>query len=153
MSLLKKGLLFFVLNFGGLYIAGLYTRTGASSSWYYELNKAPWTPPSWMFGVAWSVIMICFTFFMVKALSSSTDKKRIYFGFSLQWILNVVWSPLFFYYHLTAVALLVISGLTLLISYGLFFMKNIGNARYFVLPYFLWLLIACSLNGYILFFN
>jgi tryptophan-rich sensory protein len=53
-------LLFFILNFAALAVGGLFTGSGVSSEWYQNLDKAPWTPPGWVFGAAWPFIMICF---------------------------------------------------------------------------------------------
>ena len=56
--------LFLIINFGGLFIGGLFTGEGVPSDWYQNLNKAPWTPPGWVFGAAWTTIMICFSVYM-----------------------------------------------------------------------------------------
>lgn len=58
-------LVFLVLNFTALGIGGFATGPGVASSWYQNLNQAPWTPPGWVFGVAWTTIMVCFTFYLV----------------------------------------------------------------------------------------
>ena len=52
--------LFLLLNFGALAIGSYFMNNGPQSNWYLTLNKAPWTPPGWVFGVAWTTIMICF---------------------------------------------------------------------------------------------
>ena len=33
-----------MLNFGAIAIGSYFTDSGASSDWYQNLNKAPWTP-------------------------------------------------------------------------------------------------------------
>ncbi|NDH69532.1 MAG: tryptophan-rich sensory protein, partial [Gammaproteobacteria bacterium] len=44
-------LLFFVLNFGALYVGALLMNgSPATNEWYQQLDKAPWTPPGWFFG-------------------------------------------------------------------------------------------------------
>ena len=58
-------IIFLVLNFAALGLGGLFTSKGVPSDWYQHLNKAPWTPPGWAFGFAWTLIMICFSFYMV----------------------------------------------------------------------------------------
>jgi len=60
----KHVILFLVLNFGALAVASLFTGNGVASNWYQHLNKAPWTPPGWMFGLAWTTIMICFALYI-----------------------------------------------------------------------------------------
>ena len=97
---MKKNLaLFLLLNFTGLFIAGIFTRDGVPSDWYQHLNKAPWTPPGWLFGVAWSLIMICFAFYMSLLLQSISKAKILIILYSLQWLLNSLWAPVYFYYQ------------------------------------------------------
>jgi len=146
--------IFLLLNFGALAIAGLYTGDGVSSTWYQELNKAPWTPPGWVFGAAWSTIMICFSFYMAFLWPRMENKKFVIGLYAFQWILNVAWSPLFFYQHQVVMGLVVISLLTVLIGYMLStFWPTLKTKSTLLLPYFIWLLLATSLNGYILLEN
>ena len=49
-------LFFLLLNFGALALGGFLMGEGPSSAWYSNLNKAPWTPPGWVFGASWTVI-------------------------------------------------------------------------------------------------
>ena len=67
--MLARFIIFLLLNFGGLALGSLSTKAGVSSQWYVALQKAPWTPPGWVFGVAWSVIMLCFSYYMAKLLT------------------------------------------------------------------------------------
>lgn len=148
--MLAKITLFLVLNFLALALGGLFTGKGVPSDWYQELNKAPWTPPGWVFGAAWTLIMVCFSFFMAYALEGTANKKQLWFLFGLQWILNVAWNPSFFYLQQVFMALVLISLLTLLIAYLLFNYYPILKVKtLFIVPYLLWLLIATSLNAYI----
>lgn len=39
----------------GLYFAG-QVRKGDDKAWYDTLKKAPWNPPKWVFGPAWTVL-------------------------------------------------------------------------------------------------
>lgn len=146
--------LFFTLNFGALYLGMLLSGEGAFSSWYQMANKAPWTPPGWVFGAAWTIIMICFSIYMSFSMSKSNKTKQLISLFSLQWILNVSWNPIFFYFQNPNLGLIVIIILTGIVGYILMF--NRKRIKYFsilILPYFLWLIIATSLNGYIVIFN
>ena len=146
--------IFFVLNFGALALGGLATNTGVSSQWYDEILKAPWTPPGWVFGAAWSTIMICFSFYMAYLWPLVKDKKFLLALYTVQWILNVGWNPTFFYYQNVLGGLILICGLTFLVGYFLFFFKNeLKIKSVLILPYFIWLLIATSLNAYIFIYN
>ena len=152
--MIKKLLIFLVLNFIALAIGGLFTGSGVSSNWYQELNKAPWTPPGWVFGVAWTFIMVAFSFFMAFWWEIAEHKKEVAILFGIQWILNVSWNPIFFYAQQVILGLLVITSLTVLVSY-LFFgnWKKLRIKIVFILPYLIWLVIATSLNAYIIFNN
>ena len=65
MSRYLKILLFFLLiNFSALTIGSWLMDNGPQTDWYKGLNKAPWTPAGWVFGFAWTTIMICFSIYM-----------------------------------------------------------------------------------------
>lgn len=147
-------IIFLALNFGALAIGGLFTSKGVPSDWYNGLAKAPWTPPGWVFGAAWTTIMICFSVYMAYIWQNVTNKKLLIGLFTVQWILNVSWNPVFFYYHNALAGLFIISGLTVLIGIILFYYWPAMKLKStLLLPYFIWLLIATSLNGYILLKN
>ena len=152
--MILRFLLFLVINFAALGVGSLFTSKGVASGWYQNLNQAPWTPPGWVFGAAWTTIMICFSFYMMYQWEMN-DNKRLLIGlFSVQWILNVLWNPVFFKYHAVLPALIVIILLTILVGYYLFrFLPELKTKSLFILPYFLWLLIATSLNAFIYFKN
>ena len=152
--MLKRILLFLILNFTALGIGGMFTRNAVISDWYQNLNKAPWTPPGWMFGTAWTLIMVFFAIYMAYLIEAHINKKRVFLLFSIQWLLNVAWNPVFFYYQAVLAGFITISLLTILITYFLFhFRIELQLKSLLITPYFVWLIIATSLNGYILFFN
>lgn len=146
----NKLIIFLILNFGALAIGGLFTGKGVPSDWYVNLAKAPWTPPGWVFGAAWTTIMICFSIYMARLWSVTDDKRFLIILFSAQWVLNVAWNPTFFYFNKISAALVIISMLTILIGYFLiYYWPTMKLKSILIAPYFIWLLIATSLNGYI----
>ena len=149
-----RTILFLILNFAALWLGSSYTQDGVGSDWYQNINKAPWTPAGWVFGVAWTSIMVCFSIFMAKIWTVESDKKILISMYLFQWILNFSWNPIFFFYKDVALALLVILGLTTLVAY--FFIRYLWDLRahsLWISPYLIWLFIASSLNAYILFYN
>jgi len=147
-------ILFLALNFAALLIGGIFTGKGVPSDWYLALAKAPWTPPGWVFGTAWTTIMICFGIYMAYLWPTTENKGLLIALFALQWILNVGWNPTFFYYHQVLAGLVVISFLTLLVGFFMFYYwPELKLKSALILPYFIWLLIATSLNAYILLKN
>lgn len=153
MKLYQKVILFLIVNFAALGIGGLLQGPGPMGDWYQSLNKAPWTPPGWVFGAAWTTIMFCFSFFMVYLTNHETRNKLIVL-FSVQFFLNIIWNAIFFKHQMIAVALLIIVSLTMLIAYFAFaYAKNLKAKAWLIAPYLVWLCIACSLNVYALLNN
>tara|TARA_Y100000589_G_scaffold75561_1_gene69185 strand:+ start:406 stop:861 length:456 start_codon:yes stop_codon:yes gene_type:complete len=145
--------LFLIINFGGLFIGGLFTGEGVPSDWYQNLNKAPWTPPGWVFGAAWTTIMICFSVYMA-ILWEKIKLNKLLFIFISELVLNVIWNPLFFHFKWINVALLSISLLTILISYMVISLRREMRLKTLLLfPYLIWIVIATSLNGYVVLYN
>ena len=153
MKQLKLTLLFLSINFGGLAIGSWLMNNGPLSNWYTNLNQAPWTPPGFVFGIAWTLIMVCFSIYLGKLFKeNNTSKNRSIF--LIQFVLNVSWNFLFFNQHLVLFALINILLLTSLIFVYFFKLSSaVNNYKYLLLPYMLWLCIATSLNLYILVHN
>ena len=150
----KKIISFLILNFGALAIGSYFTDGGASSDWYQNLNKAQWTPPGWVFGVAWTSIMICYSVYMAYLIKINHNTRKIILLYSIHWVLNVAWNLIFFKLHLTILGLIEICLLTTLISYlCIHFWKELKTKTLLIFPYLIWLFIASSLNAYIVIYN
>ena len=118
-----------------------------------DLNKAPWTPPGWVFGLAWSFLLICFSIYL-SLLSQKNVSNKLIVIILVQYLLNIVWNYFFFNQHLTELGLIDISFLTLTVYY--IFYTNLKTMKWksiFIVPYLLWLLVATSLNLYIVIYN
>ena len=89
--------IFLILNFGALALGSFFTLKAVTSQWYINLKKAPWTPPGWVFGSAWTIIMICFSFYITFLWPVIENKNFLLTLFVAQWVLNVGWNPTFFY--------------------------------------------------------
>lgn len=153
MKQLKLTVLFLFINFGGLAIGSWLMNNGPQSEWYTNLNQAPWTPPGWLFGVAWTTIMICFSIYLGKLFLADDGKKNTT-TFIFQFVLNVSWNFFFFNQHLIAFSLFTILLLTSLIFIYFFKLSNkVDTYKYLLVPYMIWLCIATSLNLYILIHN
>jgi tryptophan-rich sensory protein len=145
---------FLFLNFGALALGGLFAGSGAGSNWYAELNKAPWTPPGWVFGFAWTTIMLCFSVYMATLYAKTKSVKTVIILYAIQWMLNVAWNPIFFHLHNPIIGLIVIVALTSLVTYFLFrYRSSQKGFSLLLLPYVIWLFIATSLNTYVVIMN
>ena len=154
MKFTLRFILFLFLNFIALTLGGLFTADGVSSEWYQTLNKAPWTPPGWVFGTAWTFLMCCFAVYMSIRWAKEQDKKKTLMLYCIQWVLNVSWNPIFFYFHQNLLGLVDITLLLLTVVFmGITTLRTMRFQSLWIFPYVIWLMIATSLNGYILFFN
>ena len=141
-------ILFLVINFSALGIGSWLMNGGPTSGWYLALNKAPWTPPGWVFGVAWTFIMICFSVYL-SYLIKIQENNLFWLLFIIQFLLNISWNFIFFNQHEIGAALIVIILLTVLVTYYMFgFLLDMKFKTLLIAPYFIWLLIATSLNTY-----
>ncbi|MFD1064369.1 TspO/MBR family protein [Winogradskyella litorisediminis] len=147
-------IIFLIINFGGLGLGMLFMGDGPGSDWYLNLNRAPWEPQGWVFGAAWTLIMLCFSWYLAE-LFHLRKSPFIISLFIIQFVLNVSWNWFFFNLHYTLIALVVISLLTLLLLYFFLTFRNerLKVAKYLLLPYIIWLCIATSLNAYIVLYN
>ena len=149
----KLLLLFLLFNFGGLALGSYLQGSIADNNWYAALDRAPWTPAGWVFGAAWVFIMVAYSFYLTR-LSVAINHRFISLLFVASWVLNVVWSPLFFQFHYTELALVVLILLFLcILTFFLLFGRRMGIFSFLLLPYLVWLGIAFSLNWYVIFKN
>lgn len=150
MKTFKLFVLFLIINFGALALGSWLMNNGPLDTWYLQLNKAPWTPPGWVFGVAWSTIMICFSIYLAFLFKENTSRYLVAV-YTFQVFINVIWNYIFFNQHMIGLGLVVIILLAVLIFYFFFKFKftHVNYLKFLLLPYMIWLCIAISLNAYI----
>ena len=150
MKTFKLFVLFLIINFGALALGSWLMNNGPLDTWYLQLNKAPWTPPGWVFGFAWSTIMICFSIYLAFLFKENISKHLVAV-YTFQVFINVIWNYIFFNQHMIGLGLVVIILLAILIFYFFFKFKftHVHYLKFLLLPYMIWLCIAISLNAYI----
>ena len=147
-------IIFLLINFGGLAIGNWLMDNGPQTQWYLNLNKAPWTPPGWVFGFAWTAIMICFSIYLIQ-LYDEISLKLFITLLVIEYILNVSWNYVFFNQHQTVMGFIILMLLTAVVFYYFFNFQfeKLKYWRILLIPYMLWLCIANSLNLYIILKN
>jgi benzodiazapine receptor len=144
-------ILFFILNFGALALGSYLMGEGPLGSWYTNLNKAPWTPPGWVFGAAWTLIMVCLSLFMNKAVQVESLRNTILWIYAVQLVFNIAWNPLFFDLHWMGWALVEIIILVFIVgAMALIAKPHLPKVTWLLTPYVVWLCIAITLNAYAL---
>lgn len=143
-------ILFLAINFGGLAIGNFFMGNATTDQWYTNLNKAPWTPPGWVFGFAWTTIMLCFSYYLAE-LFIERSKVSLWLVYVFSWLLNVSWNWFFFDQRMINMGLIVLILLFLTILYFFITFRHdrLKQVKYLLTPYLFWLITAISLNGYI----
>ena len=79
-------------------VGGLASASGLRD-WYDGLEKAPWNPPGWVFGPAWTVLyalMAVAAWLVARAGLEATSVRTALVLYVSQLALNLAWSLLFF---------------------------------------------------------
>jgi tryptophan-rich sensory protein len=138
-----------VICFAAAGIGSLYTIPSIST-WYVLLPKPAWTPPNWVFGPVWTVLylLMAIAAWLVWRQRGSVRAAAAPLAlFTIQLILNVGWSIVFFGQHLPGIGLLVIIFLWLAILATLIACWRVAPlAGWLLLPYLLWVSYASALN-------
>jgi translocator protein len=117
--------------------------------WYASLIKPSWTPPPWVFGPVWSLlyVLMAVAAWLVWREGGWRSQRQALGLFLLQWLLNALWTPLFFGLHQPGLACVEIAALWLLILMTLIlFWRVKKTAGVLLLPYLAWVTIATALN-------
>lgn len=126
------------------------------NNWYKSLNKAPWTPPSYVFGIVWPILYVLMgiSFLLVWKNKKCFPYCSPLTYFLIQLGFNLIWTTLFFVMKKPLLALL---DICLIIYFAMQtfnrFIKIDPLAGYLLVPYLLWLLLAFSMNFYIVLMN
>ena len=129
-------------------IAGYYTSTSITT-WYVTLNKPSFNPPNYLFGPVWTLLYILMgiSLFIVLNKAKDAEKSKIYFAFSIQLILNFLWSFLFFKFQQLGLALaeILLMWCSILFMIIVFYKTN-KFAALINIPYLLWVSFATILT-------
>lgn len=130
-------------------IGALFTSP-AIPGWYSQLIKPSFTPPSWLFGPAWTALFVMMGVALFLVWQSRAPRqlaRAAYVTFGVQLGLNVLWSALFFGLRqpLWAFAEIVVLWLAILATI-LMFGRVRPAAAWLLVPYLAWVTFASCLN-------
>jgi tryptophan-rich sensory protein len=119
--------------------------------WYAFLAKPAWTPPNWVFPVAWNILYALMAISLwrlwERARERATDASYAIALFLTQLALNAAWSPIFFGLHAIRGGLAVIVGIAIALTATILVAFRVDRlAALLLLPYLAWILYAGSLN-------
>jgi benzodiazapine receptor len=136
------------------WLALCFTASGtavfvSTDGWYAGLHKPAWNPPAWIFGPIWTLlyVMMAVAAWLVWRDGGWKKQGRALGLFLLQWLLNALWTPLFFGMHRSDLALAEIIALWLVLAVTLrSFWRVRKTAGVLLGPYLVWLSFAAVLN-------
>ena len=142
-------LLFLIIICEGVGFLGTIFTIPSIQGWYMTLQKAPFNPPSWIFGPVWTALYFIMAVALFLVLQKKLKKQRnfLIILFSVQLILNFFWSVIFFGLHLPLAAFIEIIFLWISIALLIVdFWKYSKTAAILLFPYLLWVSFASILN-------
>lgn len=143
-------LIFFLLVVFVIELGGQWLTATSVTDWYLTLKKPSWTPPSWLFGPVWTLlyILIAISGWLIYTKVERSHKKTLaLIVYAIQLFFNLIWSYFFFFLKSPSLALIDISLLAILILINiLLFLRLYRSAGVLLIPYFIWVLYAASLN-------
>jgi len=121
------------------FVIGQLSRPG---EWYLKLNKPKLTPPSYVFGIAWSILYLLIGISYYLALKNRSIEYWIIPLLHL--VLNYIYTPLIFMYNrlLESAILTTLILITAVIVMILFYSYGNKISAYLLIPYILWLSFA-----------
>ncbi len=136
-------------------VAALIGASFGPDAWYEALEKPVFQPPSWLFGPVWTVLYIAMAVAAWRVWRAGRPGRGAALTlWTVQLALNALWSPLFFGYHLVAVALVNIVALAVLVLGTLaVFARHDRRAAWLLAPYLAWIAFATLLNASLLVLN
>jgi len=150
-SLWKLLVSIIVCEFAG--VVGSVFTISEINGWYKGLNKPNFNPPGWIFGPVWTALFVLMAISLYLVWSKKITLKNIII-FSIQLILNVLWSLIFFGAHSPSVAFFELLMLWFAIVFTIInFYKVSKTAALLLLPYILWVSFAGVLNYFIWILN
>ncbi|MFM9977222.1 MAG: TspO/MBR family protein [Sphingomonadaceae bacterium] len=131
------------------FLSGQLSNSGFGNPWFDALVKPAIMPPGWLFGAAWAVLYALQGLALALILNARGNRFRSYAIalFAVQFIVNLLWSPLFFAAHqVLAAFVLICVMLGLAIATTVAFARVRTLAAWMMVPYLLWLSFASILN-------
>lgn len=136
----------FILFFGACAAAAATGSMFPPGPWYRELSKPSWTPPDWLFPVAWTILYISSAVAATRVAVLEGNAHAMGF-WALQIALNTLWTPVFFGLERIRAGMLVLVFLWLAVAGAMvtfFTLDTLSGAL--MVPYLVWVTVAGALN-------
>lgn len=138
--------LLFLTFFAACVAAGSTGSMFPPGDWYERLDKPAWTPPNWLFPVAWTFLYIAIAVAAARVAALPGTGLAVAF-WALQIALNTLWTPVFFGLRRIGGGMVVLVGLWIAVAgtTALFYQVDTLAGLLFA-PYLVWVSYAGALN-------
>lgn len=126
-------------------LSGYLSQSG-DTEWYRHLKKPSFNPPSWIFGPVWTVLYLMMGVALGKLWKLRELATMLLALFAIQLFLNLIWSPLFFYFHQIDLALVCLFVLWIFLLSFMGLARRVRIVYMLFAPYLLWVSFALVLN-------
>lgn len=136
----------FLIFLAACFAAGATGALFPPGPWYDRLHKPRWTPPNWLFPVAWTTLYLAMSYAAaLVALSENNGLGLALWG--LQIALNTLWTPVFFGLRRLKHGLYVLVALWVSVAATMVVFFNVAPlAGWLFMPYLAWVSVAGALN-------
>lgn len=132
-----------------LVACGAAAATGAMfepGAWYRALVKPSWTPPDWVFPVAWTTLYLLISLAAMRVAQLPGTGLALAL-WSVQIAFNTLWTPVFFGLKKLGAGMVVLCGLWLAVAATMVaFWGHDWVAGLMFAPYLVWVTVAGALN-------
>ena len=139
-------ILVFLIFFGACGVAAASGALFPTGDWYKSLDKPDWTPPDWVFPIAWTIFYVALAFAGARVAGLPENKFAVSF-WSLHIALNTLWTPVFFGSRNLKAGMVIIVIMwfsTVGMIFHCFQLDRIAGVA--LMPYLGWVTIASALN-------
>ncbi len=136
----------FCIFLAATFAAGATGAMFPTGEWYKQLNKPSWTPPNWLFPIAWTSIYLLMSFAGARVAVLEGSAYAMAF-WAMQIAFNALWTPIFFGLRNLKGSLPVMAGLWVSVLGCLvthFMLDPLAGLAF--VPYMIWVTVAASLN-------
>ena len=137
---------FFLIFFAACCVTAMTGSLFPTGRWYEALRKPLWTPPNWVFPIAWTVLYLILSYVGMRA-ALRTDGQLALALWALQATLSTLWTPVFFGLKKMRTAFVIMCSLWLTVFTMVVFYWQLGPILGIILiPYLVWVSYAAALN-------
>lgn len=131
-------------------VIGALATTPNIPTWYEQLAKPPLLPPNEIFGPVWTVLYVLMGIALALLITHDArdeQKNSAYIWFSVQLVLNTLWSVIFFGLQLPWLAFgIILLLIGMIVVTMLAFRRFVPVTVWLFAPYLAWVCFATYLN-------